>query len=672
MTGSALCDKVTCVKRRRWSVAAAITPIAIAFVATASLGQAPSVQVPNVVGQKFDQAVCILQLRGLRIEKPPYAQPSYRVVNEPLIAWQDPPWKTQVPPGTLVHVIVRPSERPPSLFTVPAIGPGTRVATAKPLLEKFDMCVQVEPPQALKFPQAVVVKEMLADNSPVPREIPRGTRIVLYAGIQVPPVVGRSLTSAETTLQQAGLAVGRIARSGPAIPSESVTDQRPASGAMVALGTAVSLTVTGPPTAPPPPPPPPRFMVPYLIGEPLDQALQDLETHGFTSGPVTRQVSNGDPGTVVDQTPSAGVLFPRPLPIVSLRVAAIQVPDVVGRPMRDAVAALSGAGLSVGTVTRAESAGLSGVIVSQSVSAGSLVVPPLPSVDLTESAVAVPSVIGRTLDDARRVLGAVGLKMGAVSRTPTQAPPGTVTGQSLSAGTLVVPPLPGINVTASALPMPAVVGQSLDDATRVLADTGLKVGSSVAAASAKPIGTVIEQDPSAGTLLSPPLPFVGLTIAAVQVPSVAGQSPAAAKDTLARARLGAGVPPWSGLPFVTVASQNPSAGVLITETGTVVALTLDFSTLRNLSALAALALVVGAVTAWNVNKGRRLPESQVEVRSRHGQDDETALSLDGIPVQNGASLIADPGVQLQLVPDRGAQSMTPADVLDHEEDGPDV
>lgn len=675
MTGGAPCDTTIRARHRRWSIASAITPVAIALAANASLGQAPSVQVPSVVGQTFDQAVCILQLHGLRTQKPPYVPPPILIANEPVVASQVPPWRAQVPPGTLVQVRLRPAERAPSVSAVPVIPSGARLAAARGLLEKYDMCVKVTPPQALKFPQAVVVRETLADKSPVSREIPRGTRIVLYAGIPVPSVVGQLLAGAETILQRAGLTVGPIARTGPASPSETVTDQRPASGTLVAIETPVSLTVTGP-TAPPHPSPNPRppiverRTVPYLVGESLDDALRDIETHGFAPGPVARQASNETPGTVVDQTPSGGTEVLLPLPDVSLWVAAIEVPDVVGRPIGDAVAALKGAGLSARTITLVASGGSPGVVVSQSIPSGSLIVPPLEPVDLTESAVAVPSVTERTLEDATRALQAVGLKIGSVSLTHAPAPLGTVTRQTPAAGTLVVPPFPGIDVMASALPMPALIGQSREAAAKALADVGLEVGSWVPAASVKQRGTVIDQDPAADTLLSPPFPPVGVTIAAVHVPNVVGQSAAAARQTLASAGLNWRMPEWSGLPFVTVAGQDPPAGALITEASAFVALGLDFRTFRNLSALSVLVLTAGVVAARTVVRGRSSIRSQVEVRRQGGAAEETGIYLDGIPVSNGHSLIVDPAVQLRLNPDPGIQSMAPTDVIvTGEEDG---
>lgn len=487
--------------------------------------------------------------------------------------------------------------------------------------------------------------------------------------VGVPNVIGQTYEQALCILELHGLRISQEVFAPRAVSGQPVVvAQDPASPAQAERGTAVQVRMglsDRPPSLVAVPPIPPRT--------PVVRARVALQRRDLCVV-ITPPAAGNLPNTLVVDA----LLLPskRPIPeavprgATILLIAAIEVPDVVGRSVHDAVDALNGAGLSVGTVAPAASSGPPGVVASQSVSAGTLVVPPLPSVDLTESAVAVPSVTGRGLEDAAQVVREAGLTIGAVSPAAAPAPPGTITGQTPAAGTLVVPPLPAIDVTVSAVVMPDVVGQSLDAATHVLADTGVKVGRWAPAVSVKERGTVIDQDPAAGKLLSPPFPAAGLTIAAVQAPNVVGQSPTAARATLAEAGLGAGMPRWSGLPLATVSGQDPPAGVLITEAGAVVALTVDVSAFQNLSALfTALILAAGVIAGWNAARARSSIRPHVDVRNEQDGRGAAGIYVDGTPVRDGSNLIADPSVQLRLIPDPGVQSLTPTDVLGVEEEG---
>lgn len=121
--------------------------------------------------------------------------------------------------------------------------------------------------------------------------------------------------------------------------------------------------------------------------------------------------------------------------------------------------------------------------------------------------VTVPDVRGRTLTQAERQIGRVGLEIerGSTFAHPT-VPRGAVLAQS---------PLPGqetsrgdaVRVTVSAgpdqRPVPDVSGLSGDQARRVLANTGYQVHVEIVS-DARPAGRVVAVQPAAGTVLRVP------------------------------------------------------------------------------------------------------------------------------------------------------------------------
>lgn len=95
--------------------------------------------------------------------------------------------------------------------------------------------------------------------------------------------------------------------------------------------------------------------------------------------------------------------------------------------------------------------------------------------------VAVPSLSGRTLADARRILSGAGLTLGEVAELPVERPAGTVFLQRPAAGTQVQRGAT-VAVTLAQAPartaiMPNVMDQSLGEAVRRVQAAGLRVGS---------------------------------------------------------------------------------------------------------------------------------------------------------------------------------------------------
>jgi serine/threonine-protein kinase len=121
----------------------------------------------------------------------------------------------------------------------------------------------------------------------------------------------------------------------------------------------------------------------------------------------------------------------------------VAVPDVGGYETALARTLLEAAGLTVGSVETAPAPTPPNVAVNTRPPAGATL-PPGAQVTLVVSVggatIRVPHLLGRTLDEARRIIDSVGLALGEYSlRTTLSAEPGTIIEQRPSAGTLAAP-----------------------------------------------------------------------------------------------------------------------------------------------------------------------------------------------------------------------------------------
>jgi serine/threonine-protein kinase len=149
----------------------------------------------------------------------------------------------------------------------------------------------------------------------------------------------------------------------------------------------------------------------------------------------------------------------------------------------------------------------------------------------------VPDVRGMTRDDAVAALTAANLDV-SVAEVYSEQQPGTVTAQSPGPGTrLVEGETVRINVSRGIkqVPVPSVVGESLDAAIAAIENAGFIAGSPVFEDSDRPENTVIATDPAGGSLQRPGTTIV-LTVsrgpAQVPVPDVEGLDLATARATL--------------------------------------------------------------------------------------------------------------------------------------------
>ncbi len=389
--------------------------------------------------------------------------------------------------------------------------------------------------------------------------------------VPVPDVTGQTQTVAGFTLTSASLATGAVTREcSNTVASGLVLRQIPSADEQALFGSAVALVVSSGVC---------NVTVPNVVGQAQAEAAAALADAGLAAGTAIPQCSNTvAAGLVINQGIEAGQQVPFGSPValvVSSGLCSVPVPNVAGLTQTAAGAALTGASLTTGAVTQqCSNTVAAGLVISQDPAAdgqalfGSTVAL---VVSTGVCNVPVPNVTGLTQAAAGAALTGVGLLTGEVvqqcSNTVaaglviSQDPPGDQQLLFGSAVALVV------STGVCNVPVPNVTGLTQTAAGSALTGAGLSAGtvtqqcSNIIAA-----GMVINQFPPADQQA----PFgstVALTVSTglcnVPVPTVVGQTQAAAVAALNGANLSAGAVTQQCSNTVAagrVISQVPAAG----------------------------------------------------------------------------------------------------------------
>jgi beta-lactam-binding protein with PASTA domain len=496
--------------------------------------------------------------------------------------------------------------------------------------------------------------------------VPNGSavNIVVSTGphqATVPDVVGLTESAATAAITGAGLTIGSITRqSSASVPAGHVIIQNPVAGTSVADGSAVNLVVSsGPP-----------IDVPDVVGLEQTAAAAAIMGAELAVGTVMTQPHATVPADhVISQSPPAGSSVANGSSVnlvVSAGPAPVSVPNVVGLAQAAAETALTNAELGVGAVTEEFSSNVqSGRVISQSPTSG-MSVPPGTAVNLVVSKgpkpVSVPNVVGLTQAAASSALANAELVLGDVTKQPSDTvPPGEVLSQDPAADTTVDAGSP-VNLVVAKAPLvsvPDVVGSTQGAAVTALGDAGLVAGTVTQQLSdTVPAGSVVSQDPAAGTQVDPGA-AVDLVVskgAPVTVPDVVGATFEAAQASIVDATLLVGnvtQQPSSTVPSENVISQDPPAGTsvasaaavdLVVSSGPAPATVPDVVGLDQGAAGAALAnagLAVGAVTQQS---SASLPSGSVISQSPPAGTSVAAGSAVDLVVSTGPVMVVVPDV----------------------------
>ena len=195
------------------------------------------------------------------------------------------------------------------------------------------------------------------DSTPPPPPSP-----TVPATVNVPEVVGLTLSEATVLLTASGLVLGEIAVAAEGTTPGVVIGQSLGSGAAVPPGSVVDLVVTAE-----------MSTVPVLLSKTQLEAEKAIVAAGYVVGSVRQVASSAPEGQVVAQSPHAGEKLPKGSS-VDLRVAngTEGLIDVVGLSQRGAEAALAEQNLKVRVEERA-ARDPRGTVIEQTPKAGATV-----------------------------------------------------------------------------------------------------------------------------------------------------------------------------------------------------------------------------------------------------------------------------------------------------------
>ena len=225
----------------------------------------------------------------------------------------------------------------------------------------------------------------------------------------VPSVLDRPLEQAVTAVEQANLDSTVSEAFSEDVAAGTVLAVDPAVGATVGRGSEVVLTVSKGPE---------RYTVPDVGGMTLAEARRQLEENSLALGKVTEKFSEKVPdGQVVSLAPEAGSSAKKGAEValvVSKGRQPIAVPDHTGKDAGDAEKAISDLGLEVDASAQENSDSVAkGDVISQSPRDGTLFRGDTVTLVVSKGPVMVevPNVVGKQLQEARRILGDAGFEV---------------------------------------------------------------------------------------------------------------------------------------------------------------------------------------------------------------------------------------------------------------------
>jgi beta-lactam-binding protein with PASTA domain len=404
----------------------------------------------------------------------------------------------------------------------------------------------------------------------VPRDVPP---------CRVPDVVGRDFERAVAAVNGAGLAVGSVVRrQSKDDRPDTVIAQSAKAGALMACGSRFDLAVAVPPDPLPPPPPQVRYCpVPDVLGADLESARRALAAADLQTGAVDSQEFDRPSGTVLWQSlqPASRVVCRS---FVNLRVSAgrttCTVPNVGAADVDSARQMLAQRNLLLGTIGERNSERASGTILGQKPAAQTEVTCGTPVnvwVAVPMPLVPVPALQGQDATGARARLENEGLTLGALNRRPSEQSIGTVVGQLPAAGTQVQPGS-AVQVWLSSGPVlrdvPDLRGRDRGTAAAQLGAAQFRLGDVFERAVDTTPGTIVDQQPAAGSSARPGTPvqvWVAVPVP-IDVPAVLGKRESEASAILSGKRLRVGSIQMKESTQLrgTVIEQRPSPGQRVT------------------------------------------------------------------------------------------------------------
>jgi eukaryotic-like serine/threonine-protein kinase len=264
--------------------------------------------------------------------------------------------------------------------------------------------------------ESVPLGNVMKQEPPAGASVPAGSVVELFVSAGLPITELADLRSfsredAERYLRNAKLTPS-FAEKFDKAPRDTVIDQDPPAGTSIPAHTLVRLLVSAGLRP---------VKAPDIVSLSVDDATKTLHDRKLDVAVIDRTPSDEIPeNVIISQDPKPGTQIEPGAKInvvVSVGPAQITVPDVGGRALEDADAAMKAAGLAAHIVYLAQSGTPTGTVIAQSPPASSS----LRRGDTVTLTIAVPgsvpSVDGMTLDQAEKRLADAGYAVGNVAYT---------------------------------------------------------------------------------------------------------------------------------------------------------------------------------------------------------------------------------------------------------------
>ena len=283
-------------ERAKWPfIALALLALALAgFAIFKAATKADPVEVPRVAGLDVERATQRLERKGFEVETR-----DVRNKKDPgTVLGSDPAQGKTVDEGSTVTLIVSSG---PGEVTVPTVE-GFSESRAQKALAKVGFKYQTKEQASTSVPAGRVIRT----SPPGGTDAPYGERIALVVSsgpeqVEVPGVVGLTLSSASNALEARGLSVS-VSEAESDKPKDEVLQQNPVSGTKVEEGATVRLTISKGRE---------QVEVPDVTGLSAGSARSRLAAAGFSVKSRERESDPLDDGKVVDQNPGGGATRPR-------------------------------------------------------------------------------------------------------------------------------------------------------------------------------------------------------------------------------------------------------------------------------------------------------------------------------------------------------------------------
>ena len=313
-----------------------------------------TVTVPNVVGKKSNDAVEVIEEKGLQVNVKEENNDSVAAGN---VIRQTPAAKKEVENGSTVTIYV---SKGSNSVSVPSVK-GKTSAAAKTALENKGLKVKI----IEQYSDTVGKGKVISQSPNSDSSLARGSTVTIYVSkgkqpVTVPNVVGKRAANAQYVIWESGFQVDIEEDYSNTVADGNVISQSPAANTSAIAGSTITITVSigKEPTT-----------VPDVVGKTSSSAKSSIQSAGLVyseSGEYSETVKKG---TVIRQSPTGGSYAGKGDTVtvtVSKGKQPVTVPDVSDKSSTNAQNSIISAGFKVKVVEGYSDSVSSGYVIKQS------------------------------------------------------------------------------------------------------------------------------------------------------------------------------------------------------------------------------------------------------------------------------------------------------------------